>query len=72
MSDAERRQNGSVLWFKPDKGYGFIRIDERRDIFFHASEWIHDEDPRKDDRVSFIEATDNTGRPRARQVVVVE
>jgi cold shock CspA family protein len=69
----EARQTGSVLWFRPDKAFGYLAVDgENRDIFFHVSEWFHVYDPRKGDRVSFIASADKNGRPRARQVVVVE
>jgi cold shock CspA family protein len=77
MSDAahaqRKRLTGNVAWFALEKGYGFIAIDGlSRDLFFHVRDWVHEADPRKGDRVSFIEDTDRAGRPCACQVVVVE
>ncbi len=32
MSD---RANGTVKWFNDEKGYGFIRVEGRDDVFVH-------------------------------------
>ncbi|HOB86333.1 MAG TPA: cold-shock protein [Bacillota bacterium] len=29
---------GRVKWFNPEKGYGFIEVEEGRDVFVHYSE----------------------------------
>jgi len=29
---------GRVKWFNPEKGYGFIEVEEDRDVFVHYSE----------------------------------
>ena len=33
------RQNGIISWFRADKGYGFIKVDENsKDVFLHLKE----------------------------------
>ncbi len=29
---------GRVKWFNPEKGYGFIEVEEGKDVFVHYSE----------------------------------
>ncbi|MCR5332597.1 MAG: cold shock domain-containing protein [Bacilli bacterium] len=33
---------GKVVRFNPKKGFGFIRSDDKRDIFFHYSSLVMD------------------------------
>lgn len=33
---------GSVKMFNKDKGYGFIRTEDGKDVFFHYSELVMD------------------------------
>jgi CspA family cold shock protein len=28
---------GRIKWFSPEKGYGFIELESRRDVFVHFS-----------------------------------
>jgi CspA family cold shock protein len=34
MSVSERK-NGTVKWFNPSKGYGFIEFEDNKEIFVH-------------------------------------
>ena len=38
MSASNGRLSGTVKFFNPDKGYGFIRRDGGQDVFVHATE----------------------------------
>lgn len=38
MSEGNGRLSGTVKFFNPDKGYGFIRRDGGQDVFIHANE----------------------------------
>jgi cold shock CspA family protein len=70
MSDATTpRQSGTVNFFNHLKGYGFITIDNQRDIFMHISEWLHDDEPQKGQRVSFVEGVSRDRRPVAQQIM---
>lgn len=63
---------GTVKWFDEKKGYGFITMDEGKDVFVHFSA-IQGTGFRKlqeGDRVTF-EVKDGTKGPQADQVVVV-
>jgi CspA family cold shock protein len=70
--DEAPRLTGTVKWFNQNKGSGFIAIDDYRDIFMHISQWVHERDPEKGDKVTFVEDKGRDGRPYARQIVVVK
>lgn len=38
MTEGNGRISGTVKFFNPDKGYGFIRRDGGQDVFVHANE----------------------------------
>jgi len=64
------RQRGTVKWFDPEKGYGFIEPDQGEDVFLHISNV-----PRKDlsegDRLEF-DTTQTAKGLQAENVRVVE
>jgi|GEM_PF-2525512 len=33
-----KKEKGRVKWFKVEKGFGFIEVDEGPDIFMHVSQ----------------------------------
>lgn len=51
MEDAS--ETGIVKWFSNEKGYGFITLEDNRDVFFHVSDVIGPEIPQSGDLVSF-------------------
>jgi cold shock CspA family protein len=64
--------NGTIKWWNPNKGVGFIAIDELHDIFAHISQVPDDSDyPKKGDKVTFVEDVGHDGRSYARNIVVV-
>ena len=70
-------KNGTVEWFKPDKGYGFIADDEGGDdVFVHFSAIIADgfRTLNEGQKVTFETEPDpkNTDKLRAVNVKVVE
>lgn len=50
MSD---RLNGTVKWFNPTKGFGFIAGDDAKDYFVHHSALPKDMVLQENDKVSF-------------------
>lgn len=70
----ETRATGTVAWFDPEKGYGFISRDNQAgDVFVHSS-GIRSQEPYRmlleGQRVEFSIVMGNKG-PRAEDVVVV-
>lgn len=52
----EPRQTGTVKWFDPKKGFGFILRDGDKDVFFHSTDAKKsglDDDLEEGERVSF-------------------
>jgi CspA family cold shock protein len=56
-----------------DKGFGFIDVGEKSDLFFHASnlEGVQYDELQEGQRVSFDEGAGREGKPRAENVQVV-
>lgn len=61
---------GTVKWFNPDKGYGFIESEESGDVFVHFSAIQSDgyKSLEQGDKVQF-EITDGARGPQALNVV---
>lgn len=70
------RQTGTVKFFKPDGGYGFIAPDHGdRDIFVHMSDLrrVGLQSLAKGQRVSFLLAAGKEGKgPKAIDVAIAE
>ena len=62
---------GTVKWFNPDKGYGFISRPDGDDLFVHFSEIQMDGFKTLDegDKVSFEVTTGQNGKLQASNVV---
>jgi CspA family cold shock protein len=66
---------GTVKFFKEDKGFGFIQRDEGgADLFVHISQCDESIDTLvRGQRVEFEEGTSSrSGKPEARRVIVLE
>lgn len=61
---------GSVKFFNAGKGFGFITMDDGKDIFFHVSE-VQGAEPKDGDRVQFEVGQGKKG-PCAVQVKVTK
>jgi CspA family cold shock protein len=61
------RLTGVIKFFKEEKGWGFIKTDDGRELFLHQNQWAEEENPAGGMRVSFIEDVGTKG-PIARQV----
>lgn len=61
---------GTVKWFNPDKGYGFIEVEGGEDLFVHFSEIQSDGFKTLDEgqSVEFEQATGRNGKPQATNV----
>lgn len=66
--------NGTVKWFDPRKGYGFILGEDGEDYFVHYTAIVQEEGfrtLRENAAVTFDVMTDEEGRACASNVVVV-
>ncbi len=66
--------NGTVKWFDPRKGYGFILGEDGEDYFVHYTAIVQEEGfrtLRENAAVTFDAMTDEEGRAYASNVVVV-
>jgi cold shock protein len=63
---------GTIKFFNPDKGYGFIKLDDGlADVFLHISGLIDRyREIREGDRISF-ELGEHRGRPCAESVEIL-
>lgn len=64
---------GTVKWFNPDKGYGFISREDGEDLFVHFSE-VQGEGFKTLDEgqaVSFEITTGNNGKQQASNVTKI-
>jgi cold shock CspA family protein len=61
------RKIGTIKFWNERRGYGFVTTDDYRDLFLHASQWVENDEPRKGERVSFIEDVGRDQKPFARQ-----
>jgi CspA family cold shock protein len=63
---------GVVKWFNSEKGYGFI-IHEHRDVFVHINDLAElCPEPIDGNKVTFRMGKSPTGKPEAKDVVVVK
>jgi cold shock protein len=62
--------NGTVKWFNPDKGYGFISVEGGDDVFAHFSEIQGDGFKTLDEgqAVEFEVTTGNNGKQQASNI----
>lgn len=68
------RRFGDIRQIESEGKFGFIKCDDRRRLFFHASELVERDkwsELHLDDRVSFVVAWDESGRLCAREVALI-
>ena len=73
---------GTIVWFDPKKGYGFIDWDKKgygfeddgKDLFLHFSDLAMEgfKTVKKGQRVRFSLGENNRGQPKATEVVLVD
>jgi cold shock CspA family protein len=69
------RLTGKIVHWAKARAYGFIKPDaEGGDVFFHESQFVHDDDPVINGRVEFAVEDDprREGRRRAKAVIPVQ
>jgi CspA family cold shock protein len=68
----EATLTGTVKFFKPEKGFGFILADDCREYFCHRTQLADCEALKKGQRVSFAAGIGHDQQLFARQIVVVK
>ena len=63
---------GTVKFFKPEKGFGFILADDRREYFCHRTQLADCDELKKGQRVSFAAGIGRDQQLFARQIVIVK
>ena len=66
------KPRGTVKWFDPRKGYGFISRAEAEDIFVHRSGLAEETERLTEGQLVAFDVEVNRGRPQAVNVEVVE
>tara|TARA_B110000014_G_scaffold264264_1_gene264477 strand:+ start:6822 stop:7220 length:399 start_codon:yes stop_codon:yes gene_type:complete len=68
-----KKETGTIKWFDPSKGYGFLIRDKGGDLFVHFKS-VNEKDRRKlkeDTRVKFSVETKEKG-PQAENIEIIE
>jgi CspA family cold shock protein len=70
----DKKYEGTVIWFNPKPGIGFIDWEGESDIFIHFSDIVSDgfKTLKKGQKVSFGIGKNNEGRDKAVEVVVIK
>ena len=65
---------GTVIWFNPKAGYGFIDWEGEEDLFLHFSDIQVEgfKTVKKGQRVKFQIGENNKGQPKATEVILVD
>jgi cold shock CspA family protein len=62
------RSTGTVTFFNRARGFGYIIADDCRNVFFNNSQWLEDDEPRRHERVTFMEGVACKVQPTALRV----
>tara|TARA_B110000483_G_scaffold240559_1_gene321432 strand:+ start:2438 stop:2833 length:396 start_codon:yes stop_codon:yes gene_type:complete len=67
-----KREKGTIKWFDPSKGYGFLERDKGGDLFIHFASVAEDDRKflKENTRVSYV-VTDGAKGPQANQIRII-
>ena len=70
----EKVYEGTVIWFNPSPGFGFLDWEGEDDMFVHFSDVVCEgfKTLKKDQKVTFSVGENNKGEPKAINVQVVD
>lgn len=79
MEEKNKTYTGTVIWFNPKQGYGFIDWSDENgvkkiDLFFHYSDIICDgfKTVFKEQKVSFKIGTNKHGKPKGIEITALK